>query len=60
MLKKRDDDLNRIRQNRDQIEAQLKELTATHDIKRASLAKLKDLTSSQEVRTINSRRLILC
>ncbi|EJD02861.1 uncharacterized protein FOMMEDRAFT_134051 [Fomitiporia mediterranea MF3/22] len=50
ILKKRDDDLNRIRLHRDQLETQYKELKATQDTKRLSLSKFKELAESRAER----------
>ncbi|KAH8119088.1 hypothetical protein DFH11DRAFT_1501929 [Phellopilus nigrolimitatus] len=47
LLKKRDDDLNRLRQQRDQLDSQLKELKATHDGKWSSINKYKALAESR-------------
>ncbi|KAI5123044.1 hypothetical protein M0805_000480 [Coniferiporia weirii] len=47
LLKKRDDDLNRLRQQRDQLDSQLKELKATHESKWSSINKFKALAESR-------------
>ena len=50
MLQKREDDLNRIRQIRDQLEAQLKEATAKLESKWSAVEKYKALVDTQGVR----------
>ncbi|KAL5507408.1 BRE1 [Sanghuangporus vaninii] len=64
LLKKRDDDLVRIRQQRDQLESQHKETKANYDSRRASFAKYKELAESRaerielllsEIRRLKSR-----
>ncbi|KAL5523682.1 hypothetical protein ACEPAG_7855 [Sanghuangporus baumii] len=64
LLKKRDEDLVRIRQQRDQLEAQHKETKANYDSRRASFAKYKELAESRgerielllsEIRRLKSR-----
>ncbi|THH03438.1 hypothetical protein EW145_g6257 [Phellinidium pouzarii] len=47
LLKKRDDDLNRLRQQRDQLDSQLRELKATHEGKWTSINKFKSLAESR-------------
>ena len=48
-LLKKEEDLNRIRQQRDQLDGQVKELKAACESKWSSISKFKDLTESRGV-----------
>lgn len=49
LLQKREDDLNRIRQARDQLEAQLREATSKYESKWSCIEKYKALADTQGV-----------
>lgn len=53
LLVKRDEDLNRVRQQRDLLDAQLKELRAASESKWSAINKYRDLAQSRGVCRLN-------